>query len=168
MAALVSQVTSKARTALEPHRVLVLPLLLCLLAGSVWPVSFFVADRLTFYWRWNELQLITGPGWFRYSHEHTSLPWDISLKNSCFLLDAQRRSLLQYPSVFASGGSYRFYLPLWTVTAGALLFASGLIISHIRIRQRYKPGCCVHCGYDLRFSPDRCPECGTPREPVCT
>lgn len=46
---------------------------------------------------------------------------------------------------------------------GLLLIIAAVIIVAPRAFQdeyRAKHHLCIHCGYDLRESPDRCPECG--------
>jgi hypothetical protein len=52
------------------------------------------------------------------------------------------------------------WLPFVTFTAIATLLLARLYRWR-RIQKRARMGLCVSCGYDLRATPDRCPECGT-------
>jgi hypothetical protein len=52
--------------------------------------------------------------------------------------------------------------PLWVfVLMTAVLPAWHVIAAH-HARRLSKRGLCASCGYDLRATPERCPECGTP------
>jgi hypothetical protein len=50
-------------------------------------------------------------------------------------------------------------MPAASVLPLAWIVRSG--VRQKRKAKRLKDGCCVACGYDLRASPGRCPECGT-------
>jgi hypothetical protein len=47
--------------------------------------------------------------------------------------------------------------PHWAILLLAVLLPAGRILG---IRRRHAPNSCRACGYDLRATPDRCPECG--------
>ena len=59
----------------------------------------------------------------------------------------------------------RFVLPLWIPLLVFATLSSYLLRPIHRRRKRRKLGLCVKCGYDLRASKDRCPECGTVSTP---
>ena len=62
----------------------------------------------------------------------------------------------------AGGNTIRqLVIPYWLVVVLFLTVA----VWRMQTRRRHAVGRCRHCGYDLRATPERCPECGTPATP---
>jgi hypothetical protein len=67
-------------------------------------------------------------------------------------------------SLWAPADYWIIVLPHWSLTILFAILPITWLRHRLRLRRRAKRRQCRHCGYDLRFSSDRCPECGEPIE----
>jgi len=56
-----------------------------------------------------------------------------------------------------------FSFPHWLLLLPCIPLPAWWLWSRRSLARRRLAGCCPHCGYDLRATPDRCPECGSIR-----
>lgn len=57
---------------------------------------------------------------------------------------------------------WRLIFPLWLPTLLTAVLPTIWIVQRVKHKRRQVSGRCIKCGYDLRASKERCPECGTP------
>ena len=60
----------------------------------------------------------------------------------------------------ASSSYALIMVPHWFVIALVAVFEAVVVINSRRASEADRTYRCAHCGYDLRATPDRCPECG--------
>lgn len=68
-------------------------------------------------------------------------------------------------------GAWSFAIPIWLPLLLFLALPGWKSGRYMRKRIRDSRGLCPDCGYDVRASPERCPECGrvlTPGRPATT
>jgi hypothetical protein len=68
----------------------------------------------------------------------------------------------------ASGGSpfWSVRIPTWAPAVTFATLPAAWTLRRTRRRRRLRAGHCPYCGYDLRATPDRCPECGAVTAPA--
>jgi hypothetical protein len=156
-------------------------LLLLVATVTLWVRSYWVADRLDY----------VAPGkWFWcYSIRGTlaMMPSTARATGAGFIydraedMDSTERALWRAKGNRwweRAGFYFRFqdlrsewrlylYFPFWFLTVATAILPAAAIIVQWRGARRGINGRCTCCGYDLRATPERCPECGAvPQRPA--
>ena len=90
-------------------------------------------------------------------HRHYELSW---CNRMGFHADTTWFSTVHGRYGLTQGRVRRYEMPMWFIWMATALFPAERLLRFVR-RRRKRPGYCAVCGYDLRATPDRCPECGT-------
>jgi predicted RNA-binding Zn-ribbon protein involved in translation (DUF1610 family) len=159
-----------------------LSLLLCVATCVLWVRSYWHRDWLG--WRGGEqsarcvLVCTPGPGWLLLQRAWLGSegppiyePW----VTGCFAHGDDEPGTPGFPHTFwerrgfgyvhaeiVPDGSYFEYvqLPAWLVAGAFSAFPAARVWRSRQSRRLGSAGLCPSCGYDLRASPARCPECG--------
>ncbi len=120
----------------------------------------------------------TGPGawgaydargaWYRLSPA-TAYPWHAATPPTA---DWQRRLGLQADEILRATGpnsrpevrskTWIIVFPPWLLLLPLATYVATRAVLFLRRAQRHAAGHCPTCGYDLRATTERCPECGAP------
>jgi hypothetical protein len=153
------------------------------LAGFIWWRSYRAWDMIQYATHQSQTQLYVAAGWVvvtrsplsydvvrisrlhnlgRYSME-SAASWVERAPFRNAPVRTVGRVYADTTTQYAQARTRAFAAPLWAVTLLSLLPILPMFAMTVRRRRakaRRSAGLCVNCGYDLRATPGRCPECG--------
>jgi len=145
---------------------------LCLATVVLWVRSYFVIDDFNWVARssfgsdqgavyFSRGKIEWKPGLHHDVYYPPADPPDYRLWSG-YLEFADRTLFLGVASVaMEKHGFFAVVVPYWAISGILALSPVWRSLRWCRARRRRRRGLCAACGYDLRASPDRCPECGT-------
>jgi hypothetical protein len=159
-------------------------LLLCVATAVLWVRSYRTDDRYGFHHGWTVRSYIGGVhvvrGYYFASWGYESFPvgffppvyWcteypldEIGWERWGFAVAKGRQLSLGIGDDPATDVQYiamtAVVVPYWFIVTVFLVAPAIWIFARARRRRALRQGRCPTCGYDLRATPDRCPECGT-------
>ena len=162
----------------------ILSLIGLMFSVGLWAVSYFWIVRYD-----QDSQIILGNGFIQFIRTGSTEFWEVLRQQGTLppLSEEQRaahelhlEAMYPYWTVMgfrtfdfyrglpkfsgSSAGSVKPWsvlIPLWIPTLLLSVPFVFPLVRRLRRRKRKKLGLCVKCGYDLRGSKERCPECGT-------
>jgi len=96
----------------------------------------------------------------KFREAYSDPPWKWQIGDRTGFLGYAGLDTLWLPRYFASKGMIRLMIPFWVLALFSTASLWLLAVPSMRRRKRKKLGLCLKCGYDLRASKERCPECG--------
>jgi hypothetical protein len=142
-----------------------LSLLLCFAAAAAWVWSYWFFDGYCWFdpaqRRYFQVGNLDGRLWF---HRTAVTPAAFNPMTGYFQLRIDGGGTVPGPSHVGffldhpARGLWTFAVPYWAIVLVSGTTAAAGVGRLVRSRRR--PGTCNRCGYDLRATPDRCPECG--------
>jgi hypothetical protein len=128
---------------------------LFLLLMAIWMRGLEAKDTLIFNCFGETITVISYPHHLYIQFQNTPQPSKIEWGPQ---IPVRAEYLLVHANTGA--GSFVLWLPHWLPMLLLSAFPLWRIVEKRRQRKAARKGLCLHCGYDLRSSPDRCPECG--------
>lgn len=155
-------------------------LLLCIATAGLWVRSYWVADRLRHIGHLSQPDRVYRVFDFASACGTVALatylddsdppedPYKLFEYDTDPITASDRKSTSDYMrfgiTLFGTGHmgpmhSLAFF-PAWLLTLMFSILPAFWLLRRRRAARRKQIGCCGVCGYDLRATPDRCPECG--------